>query len=247
MIYHKCLCIVIFTLISTISSHGTESSDDVIQRLMHLENVVGGLVRDRDDSDRRLQEVEASARQHKSHLENEMANVQSELSTLQQKYQDLARQLETSSSKSVRSTSEAKFAFSASLSNRMSKFNRDEKIIMDNVLTNDGNGYDPLTGVFTCHVPGTYVFHVTIQVEDGHSFGAEIVKNGQEIAWVLAEPMRSRASASTSVIVNLAIGDTVFVRSDGYFDQQSASIDDQFTSFSGFLIEVGEWISFGSG
>ncbi|XP_060077339.1 C1q-related factor-like [Ylistrum balloti] len=193
-------------------------------------------------------EVKASAREQTSRLEDELANVHNELSVLQHKYQDVVGQLETSRTKSVRSgTTAAKYAFSVRLSNRMTDYIRNEKIVMDYVLTNDGKGYNPRSGVFTCQQAGTYVFYVTIQAEDGHSFAAEIVKNAAEIAWVLAEPSNARASASTSVIVNLEFGDTVYVRSDGYFDQESASIDDQFSSFSGFLIEIPGWVNFNGG
>ncbi|XP_033732933.1 complement C1q-like protein 3 [Pecten maximus] len=233
MFNHKRLWLVELVLVYIASSHGTYGSDDVNERLLQLETAVRG--------------VQASARQQKSNLEDELANVQSELSALQHKYQNVLRQLETSASKSVRSdTGAAKYAFSASLSQRLT-YNSNEKIVMDHVLTNEGNNYDPQTGVFTCQQAGTYVFYVTIQVEHGHSFGAEVVKNAAEIAWVLAEPTNSRASASTSVIVNLSVGDIVYVRSDGYFDQDDALIDDQFSSFSGFLIEVGGWVNFGNG
>ncbi|XP_033759428.1 complement C1q tumor necrosis factor-related protein 7-like [Pecten maximus] len=181
--------------------------------------MIGSLARDRDDNERRLQAVEASARKQKSRLENELVSVQLELSTLQHKYQDLVSQIKTSSMKTVRTSDDAAASsLVASLSNRTSHLNHNAKIVMDHVLTNDGDSYNPQTGVFTCQQPGTYVFYITIQVEHGHRFGAEIVKNGEVIARVLAEPMYSRASSSTSVIVNLSVGDIVYVRSDGNFD-----------------------------
>nr|ADD17344.1 C1q domain-containing protein 2 [Argopecten irradians] len=234
--------LVILLCIACVNGTGHDQSEDT--RLTKLETMVRELSRDRDSTVRRLHEVEESARKQKVDLENELSQVQSKLSILQQKYS----LLETSSGKSVRTTSgTAKFAFFASLNNRTSHYNRDEKIVMDHVLTNNGNSYNHQTGVFTCHQPGTYVFYLTIQVEDGHSFTAEIVRNGKEIARVLNEPRFSRESSSTSVIVNLAVGDVVFVRSDGYFDQSNASLDEHFSSFSGFLIEVGDWIDFGTG
>eukprot|EP00105_Crassostrea_gigas_P009106 XP_011423916.1 PREDICTED: C1q-related factor [Crassostrea gigas] len=35
-----------------------------------------------------------------------------------------------------------------------------QTLIYDGVLTNDGGGYDDRTGVFTCHLAGTYIFVV---------------------------------------------------------------------------------------
>lgn len=143
----------------------------------------------------------------------------------------------------MRATSNtAQFAFNAKLGSRHTQYGRDETIILDSVLTNDGHGYDPRTAAFTCHVAGTYVFLATITVERGFRFGAEIVKSGKEIAWLLAEPAVARASASTSVVVNLVFGDIVLLRSDGVFDQSNATLDDQFTSFSGYMIESGKWV-----
>ncbi|XP_060077338.1 complement C1q-like protein 3 [Ylistrum balloti] len=247
MFYDKNSYFVFLALVCISFTYGTEQSDIVSKRLVQLEAMVDVLTRDRTDSDRRLKEVETSARQQKSHLEQELNAVQNELSALQHKYRDLSSQLEYSASKTVRSdTKTTMFAFSASLSNRTSNFHRNEKIVMDHVLTNNGESYDPKTGVFTCQQPGTYVFSVTIQAEDRHRFVAEIVKNAEEVGRVLADPMYSRASASTSVILNLTSGDTVYIRSDGSFDQSHASIDEYFSSFSGFLIEVVGWVSFGN-
>ena len=57
-------------------------------------------------------------------------------------------------------------AFSANVMAKPLELGAGQTVIYDKVLTNDGNGYDDRTGVFTCPVAGTYMF-----VVDSHSPG----------------------------------------------------------------------------
>lgn len=51
-------------------------------------------------------------------------------------------------------------SFSVSVKGKELKLGTGQTIIYNNILTNDGNGYDDKTGVFTCPVAGTYMFVV---------------------------------------------------------------------------------------
>nr|XP_011412014.2 complement C1q-like protein 3 [Crassostrea gigas] len=64
-------------------------------------------------------------------------------------------QLSSESSSFPRSVS-----FSVSVKSTILAFGAGQTVKYDAVLTNDGNGYDDRTGVFTCPVAGTYMFVV---------------------------------------------------------------------------------------
>ena len=51
-------------------------------------------------------------------------------------------------------------SFSVNLRNKEIKLGVGQTVIYDEILTNEGDGYDDRTGVFTCPVAGTYIFVV---------------------------------------------------------------------------------------
>lgn len=53
-----------------------------------------------------------------------------------------------------------KVGFSVGLKSNSLTLGAGQTVKYDTVLTNDGNGYDDRTGVFTCPVAGTYMFVV---------------------------------------------------------------------------------------
>ena len=52
--------------------------------------------------------------------------------------------------------------FSVNVKAKELKFGVGQTVIYDQVLTNEGNGYDDRTGVFTCPLAGTYIFVVDV-------------------------------------------------------------------------------------
>lgn len=71
-----------------------------------------------------------------------------------------------------------KIAFYAGLKKQHEGY---EVLKFDDVVTNLGNHYDPMTGKFTCSIPGIYffVYHVLMRGGDGTSMWADLCKNNQ--------------------------------------------------------------------
>ena len=94
-------------------------------------------------------------------------------------------------------------------------------IVFDTVNVNEGGCYDNTTGVFTTTVPGTYVFTAT-------------VGSGEEdsgvTAWITVDDTRyaklcgsSTSTGSSSVSVQLGLGQTVWVEAESYADEYSSN------------------------
>ncbi|KAK7882984.1 hypothetical protein WMY93_029158 [Mugilogobius chulae] len=93
-------------------------------------------------------------------------------------------------------------------------FNSLTTMVFKNVLTNDGNGYNPATGVFQASVKGMYSFHVRLfsTFSPSPNLRASLKKNTQSLGYILDEASSdTHDSSSLSVIVPLEVGDSVFV------------------------------------
>ena len=82
------------------------------------------------------------------------------------------------------------------------------------MITNDGSGYDPQTGVFTCPTSGLYLFSFTVETFHTNSAYASLVANGNVIAHAIAEPFHSKqdAQGSNAAVLRLKRGNTVWIR-----------------------------------
>ena len=108
---------------------------------------------------------------------------------------------------------------------------------MPHIGTNNGNAYDEYRGIFTCPQSGTYVFMATLLVGFGNKFEAEIVRNGNSFADMYGKDDHNWAPTSTSAVINLSVGDRVWLRVHSNYHDSGATLDDSFSSFSGFCID----------
>lgn len=131
-----------------------------------------------------------------------------------------------------------KVAFSADLGIRGNLGPQTTEITLtfNNVLTNIGNNYNSITGLFTAPVKGVYYFRFTIcGLQINQSTGASLYKNGQKIVsvgqWLFHNQHRY---ASNGAVLQLEVGDVVCMKLlPGYTIYDSP---DNLSTFSGFLI-----------
>ncbi|XP_069139258.1 uncharacterized protein [Argopecten irradians] len=73
-------------------------------------------------------------------------------------------------------------AFHANLGQTIASVTINQELAFGNVITNNGNGYSPHTGTFTCQQAGTYVFSWNIMTSRNYIIESHLVKNGQIVA-----------------------------------------------------------------
>ena len=106
----------------------------------------------------------------------------------------------------------------------------------NNVLTNVGNRYNSTTGKFTCDVPGIYYFSLVVyKTARADLASCFIRKNHHNTIEAFSNPVPmddgGYFEASTSVVLDLAHGDTVDLAGCTH-----PSTMEWLTSFSGFLV-----------
>lgn len=115
---------------------------------------------------------------------------------------------------------------------------RYEKLIYDAAITNDGNGYDVQTGVFTVPQTGQYVFTWSTTVWVRSAYETQLMINGDVKGFSFADAGEATdADTSTGVIVVKAQkGDRVYVRTGTYVRNRMQSGEYGRTSFTGWKI-----------
>ena len=111
-----------------------------------------------------------------------------------------------------------------------------QKVVFDKIHLNEGNAYDPKTGIFTCKEPGIYVFDWTIMTHPGYQFNTDLVVDG-EVRGRLhldARSIKSYRSGSNMVVAKLKPGNKVWVEPHSTDVGQHAH--GKWSFFSGFKI-----------
>lgn len=110
---------------------------------------------------------------------------------------------------------------------RMSKYG---VFKFDKVEVNQGNNYNPNTGVFTAPSGGLYHFSCTILLNGSGSAFFNLMKNNDIYIKGFIVPT-SNDSQTQSVMMDLEKGDRVYVKTGSSFGVQK-----EFTYFSGYLL-----------
>lgn len=104
-------------------------------------------------------------------------------------------------------------------------------ILWSKVAYNNGNDYNPSTGLFRCRLGGMYWIGLSIFAKDGESMNAQIFKNGSPVVDSYAE---NNGQSTTWIIMELNPGDELHVENKEAADRIYAR--GKWSFFSGFRI-----------
>ena len=119
----------------------------------------------------------------------------------------------------------------------MGNIKRHQSVIFDNVITNEGSGYNNATGVFTCEEPGVYVFFLNVMTLYNKYVEVELIKNGDRFLIQYSSDASGFDNGSNLGVIRLAKGDTVWARVHWHNDKDKEDVmRPLWTTFSGFLL-----------
>ena len=114
-----------------------------------------------------------------------------------------------------------------------------QPIVFDSVITNIGNAYDSMTGVFTTPVRAVYVFEMTLMTDPGCYQYLELVQNDKHVIWNYGQATGQLDSSSRTVTIELAKGAKVWIRTQKSATHGSGKVHGNcFSTFSGWLYTV---------
>ncbi|XP_060578961.1 uncharacterized protein LOC132735938 [Ruditapes philippinarum] len=108
-----------------------------------------------------------------------------------------------------------------------------QNIVFDHAVTNTGNAFHNIHGIFTAPVAGTYVLCATVaglSVSNDQTYYAHFDVNGKYVAKFITHPYRQ---ATQMIILKLQAGDDVSVKNTR---AEYGILGAMYTSFSGFLL-----------
>ena len=109
-----------------------------------------------------------------------------------------------------------------------------QTIIFDHVVTNLASGYDGQDGQFRAPRAGLYFFSTSLMAYPGKHIHAQVVRNGQPVAYVYAAKNEDDIGTAVMNLV-LQTGDKVWVK-HGTDTSGVAQLEPNYSTFSGFLI-----------
>ena len=134
---------------------------------------------------------------------------------------------------------ESEVGFSARVSQHLTNLAANQRIVFGTLVSNIGNYYNNLTGIFYAPVSGTYMFYVNILAEPGHYIETELLANGNLLAEIYSGgAVKYDGPGSNLVIVHLAQGDQVWVKVHVAYSSNMA-VHCCWSTFSGYLLREG--------
>ncbi|KAK6178136.1 hypothetical protein SNE40_012957 [Patella caerulea] len=106
-------------------------------------------------------------------------------------------------------------------------------IVFDEIIVNNGEAYDPYSGVFTAPVDGVYHFASTVLSGFNSTIETMLMVNGEEVGRMFSGAFLSRGSGTNNVLLNLKEDDEVSVN---VFYGNGDYVHGLWSTFSGYLI-----------
>ncbi|XP_061182709.1 caprin-2-like [Saccostrea echinata] len=107
-------------------------------------------------------------------------------------------------------------------------------LVFPHVVFNNGNGYNPSTGIFTSPTAGTYVFFVNINTDGANYIYLDIVLNGSSKVRTMSYNSATYMTGTNMAVLQLFKGDTVWIKRNVGKSYYSEGVP--ITTFSGFLL-----------
>jgi len=135
-----------------------------------------------------------------------------------------------------------KEAFMAYLS-RPQELGKDQHVKFDRVILNDGNRYNPHTGVFMAKYSGVYMFSYSIAqsskeqlnvrlVVDGHNIDGAVAPGGKHGGCHCGKKVRM---GGNSAVIHVCKGHSVYIEAADEGEIEGSN-EDRYTTFSGHLL-----------
>ncbi|XP_048755197.2 complement C1q-like protein 4 [Ostrea edulis] len=162
--------------------------------------------------------------------------IQSEIQELRTKVSALEQKVASLESKSASQS----IVFMSQLSKSLDSPGVGHIVVFDDVITNVGNAYSHVTGVFRPPVDGSYMFSVIVTVSPSpgnHGIHLKLRRKGSTIGYLFLDSNHDYYLKRTEVVaVTLTKGDEIFVQIDQVGGTHSLTGCCFHTHFSGFLI-----------
>ncbi|CAH1251096.1 C1QTNF4 [Branchiostoma lanceolatum] len=122
---------------------------------------------------------------------------------------------------------------------RITGYNDDLVVTFDHVISDVGGSFagEKNPSVFTCAVPGAYMFSFTALAQKHHSAYIKLLKNGEfQTALWAGRVQGNHGSGSSTAVLHLRTGDRVWlaIGSPGYYGLHSN--ENRFATFTGVLL-----------
>ncbi|XP_002732149.1 uncharacterized protein LOC100372657 isoform X1 [Saccoglossus kowalevskii] len=209
----------------TSSDAGKNGNSDIRRRMNAMENKVDRCSRTNADIEKTMEELNNRITNELSLRANEARDTVMKANELIDEYINLTNQ-----------TGSKKCAFSGVRTSVLLGSAESQIITYDELYANKGKDFDIDTGIFTCQVPGIYYFSFTMRSYDNYHIGVTLVKNSSPQVSMITDASDRKVMQSQSVMLDLLIGDRVWLQLGPHKYFAVYSDDKKYITFNGFVL-----------